>query len=217
MASEKACQVNRDRNTILARVRQAERTGLLPRACAEMPRQMEFESRPSEQCLDRFLKEITALGIEAFVEDTPEGVRSRIRGLATNRRIFSWDPELLPYDVGSSLVNVVLSRGARQEQASAEIGLTGCDAAIAETGSLAMLSGPGKSRAVSLLPPVHIAVVQRGNLYFNMSEFFSKNSGKVRAASSCSLITGPSRTADIELTLTVGVHGPGRVIVVIGP
>jgi L-lactate dehydrogenase complex protein LldG len=217
MASEKAWQVNRARDTILARVRLGERTALLPRAPGEMPRHLEFESRPAEQCLERFQREATALGIETFVEESADGVRNRIKPLVMNRRVFSWDPELLPYDLGSTLGNCVLSRGTRQEQASAEIGLTGCDGAIAETGSLALLSGKGKSRAAALLPPVHIAVAQRNDLYLSMSEFFRKNSGKLRAAASCSFITGPSRTADIELTLTVGVHGPGRVIVVIGP
>jgi L-lactate dehydrogenase complex protein LldG len=217
MARAKAGQVNHARETILARVRQAERTALLPRAQSETPRSLEFESRPAAQCLEHFVKEVTALGIETFVEASADGVHSRITGLVMKRRIFCWDPELLPYGLGSSLDSFVLSRNTREEQASAEIGLSGCEGAIAETGSLAILSGKGKSRAISLLPPVHIAVVQRSDLYFSMGEFFRKNGAKLRAACSCSFITGPSRTADIELTLIVGVHGPGRVIVVIGP
>ncbi|HXN22902.1 MAG TPA: lactate utilization protein [Candidatus Dormibacteraeota bacterium] len=209
--------MNRARDTILARVRLAERTALLPRAPAEMPRHLEFASQPAEPCLERFQREARALGIETFLEASAAGVRNRIKTLVINRRVFSWDPELLPYDLGSILDNVVLSRDTRQEQALAEIGVTGCDGAIAETGTLAMLSGRGKSRAAALLPPVHVAVAQRSDLCLSMSEFFRKKSGKLRAAASCSFITGPSRTADIELTLTVGVHGPGRVIVVIGP
>ncbi len=80
-----------------------------------------------------------------------------------------------------------------------------------------LLSGEGKPRAASLLPPVHLAVVCRNDLRFSMAEFFSERADAMAAARCCTFITGPSRTADIELTLTVGVHGPGEVIVVVGP
>lgn len=209
--------MNRGRDLILARVRQAERTATLPRPPVDAPQLLEFESRPAGECLERYRKEALAVGIEVFVEESAESVRNRISALVMKRRIFSWESKLLPYDVGNNLENFCLSGDAREEQASAEIGLTGCAGAIAETGSLAMLSGKGKPRAAALLPPVHIAVVQRTDIYFTMSEFFRKNFEKLKAAASCTFITGPSRTADIELTLTVGVHGPGQVIVVVGP
>ncbi len=204
------------RDTILASVRQGERTALLPRAESQLGN-LEFQNASTLQCLERFQKEATALGIETFVEESADGVCSRVANLVLNRRIFCWDPGLLPYNLGRNLDNFCLSKNAVAEQAAAEVGVTGCDGAIAETGSLAMLSGKGKSRAAWLLPPVHIAVVQPSDLVSNMGEFFRRNSEKLKSAASCSFVTGPSRTADIELTLTVGVHGPGRVIIVIGP
>jgi L-lactate dehydrogenase complex protein LldG len=70
---------------------------------------------------------------------------------------------------------------------------------------------------VSLLPPAYLAVVRRGDLLFSMGEFFQSHAQALAGAANCTLVTGPSRTADIELTLTLGVHGPGRVTVVIGP
>jgi L-lactate dehydrogenase complex protein LldG len=217
MAGEKAFELNSARDMILARVRQAERTALLPREQSQELRSRAFEERSAEECLERFVKEMAALGIETFVEESADAVRRRVEDLVRNLLIFSWDPALLPYNLGSILSNFCLSQSPRERQAMAEIGLTGCAGAIAETGSLAMFSGKGTSRATSLLPPVHVAVVQRSDLHFSMAEFFRKKSEKLRAAGSCTFITGPSRTADIELTLTVGVHGPGRVIVVIGP
>ena len=102
-------------------------------------------------------------------------------------------------------------------QASAEIGLTGADAAIAETGSLVLLSGAGKPRAASLLPPTHLAIVRRSDLCASMGEFFAAHADAIARTACCTFVTGPSRTADIELTLTLGVHGPGVVIVVVGP
>jgi L-lactate dehydrogenase complex protein LldG len=111
----------------------------------------------------------------------------------------------------------VFARSDRSLQAAAEVGVTGCDAGIAETASLVMFSGPGRSRAVSLLPPMHVAILERRHLCFSMAEMFSTHRGRLCEAASCTIITGPSRTADIELTLTLGIHGPGRVVVIVGP
>jgi L-lactate dehydrogenase complex protein LldG len=124
----------------------------------------------------------------------------------------------LPYDVWNALpAGTATGATARDIQAAADVGVTGCHGAIAETGSLVVLSGRGTPRAASLLPPVHVCVVQAGQLFPTMGEFFATRSQEIAAAACCTFITGPSRTADIELTLTLGVHGPGNVIVVVGP
>jgi L-lactate dehydrogenase complex protein LldG len=80
-----------------------------------------------------------------------------------------------------------------------------------------MLSAPGRSRAVSLLPPVHVGIVRPEDLCFDMAEFFASRRDEFDRRASCTFITGPSRTADIELTLTLGIHGPGRLVIIIGP
>jgi L-lactate dehydrogenase complex protein LldG len=113
--------------------------------------------------------------------------------------------------------NPSFGRSPRADQARAEVGITGCDGAIAETASLVMLSSAGRSRAVSLLPPFHVAIVRREQLYLTMAEVFERCQTDFKASASCTFISGPSRTADIELTLTLGIHGPGRVAVIIGP
>jgi len=103
----------------------------------------------------------------------------------------------------------------REACASADIGITSADYALADTGTLVMLSTPHEARLVSLLPPAHIAVVPRGRILTSLDELFSILPDPGAVASSMVLITGPSRTADIEQILVRGVHGPGQITVLI--
>jgi len=91
------------------------------------------------------------------------------------------------------------------------VGITGTAAGIAETGTLVVTSGHGKPQSISLLPETHIAILREADLQKNLAKVLSLR--KVQDAATVSLISGPSRTGDIEMTLTVGVHGPGEVIV----
>ena len=106
----------------------------------------------------------------------------------------------------------------RQQAARADVGITGVDYAIAETGSCVIVPRPGVSRAVSLLPPVHVAVVEAGCVLPSLDELFVLRrsdflNGKM--GSYMNIITGPSRSADIEYTIVKGVHGPGEVHLVL--
>jgi L-lactate utilization protein LutC len=94
-------------------------------------------------------------------------------------------------------------------------GITCADYALADTGTLVMIAGPPEARLVSLLPPVHIAVVPVERLLTGLDELFTIAPMPVDATSSMVLITGPSRTADIEQILVRGVHGPGQIHVVL--
>jgi L-lactate dehydrogenase complex protein LldG len=100
-------------------------------------------------------------------------------------------------------------KGIRDAEFVADVGVTSADYGIAESGTLALLAAPGQGRAVSLLPPIHIAVLRSSDIVYEPSELFErveKERGDLPSA--LTFITGPSRTADIELVLTVGVHGP---------
>jgi L-lactate dehydrogenase complex protein LldG len=203
------------RSAILNRIRQAERTARLPAATqVHVPAPAK---RSEDECLRRFLDELAALGVDAHVEPTADAVRARVAACVAGRSVFCWDSEWLPYDVGSVLADATHGDSPGDRRADADVGVTGCDAAIADTGSLVLLSGEGRPRAASLLPPVHLAIVRRADLRFGMDQYFRERADAIAAASCCTFVTGPSRTADIELTLTVGVHGPGKVIVVVGP
>ncbi len=99
----------------------------------------------------------------------------------------------------------------------ATVGITGALAGLADTGSLVLTSGPGQGRLASLLPPVHIALLPAANLHPTMAAFFAAHPDAVRQASNLVFISGPSRTADIEQTLTMGVHGPRDLHVLLIP
>ena len=99
--------------------------------------------------------------------------------------------------------------------ASADVGITSADYVLADTGSLVMLASPREARLVSLLPPAHIAVVPRDRILTGLDELFTILPNPTEVTSSMVLITGPSRTADIEQILVRGVHGPGRITVVV--
>lgn len=103
----------------------------------------------------------------------------------------------------------------RQLCAAADVGITSADYALADTGTLVMLSSPEEARAISLLPPTHIAVLPCRCLLTGLDELFSLQPEPASARSSMVLITGPSRTADIEQILVRGVHGPGNLSVVL--
>jgi L-lactate utilization protein LutC len=96
-----------------------------------------------------------------------------------------------------------------------DVGITSCDYAIAETGTLMMCSRPGHERVASLLPPMHIAIVEKQQIVPDLIDAIAMLKSP-SLPSNVTFITGPSKTGDIELQLTTGVHGPGkwRVIVV---
>lgn len=103
--------------------------------------------------------------------------------------------------------------------AKSDIGITEVDYAIADTGTLVLLANKNQPRSVSLLPPIHLAIVQPENLVSNIKDLFvilrSRLAEGEDITSCMTFITGPSRTADIELNLTLGVHGPKELYVII--
>lgn len=103
----------------------------------------------------------------------------------------------------------------RSACASSDVGVTSADYALADTGSLVMISSPKEARLVSLLPPTHVAVVPAGNILTGLDQLLTEEPMPAEKTSSMVLITGPSRTADIEQILVRGVHGPGEIHAVI--
>jgi len=107
---------------------------------------------------------------------------------------------------------------ARPTLGNDRLGITGCFCAIAETGTLVLVPGPDMHTATALLPDTHVVILRAGDIVATMEDAFAR----VRAARpdlprAINLISGPSRTGDIEQTIVLGAHGPYRVhILVVG-
>jgi L-lactate dehydrogenase complex protein LldG len=99
---------------------------------------------------------------------------------------------------------------------AADLGITSADWAVAETGTLALSSHPGQGRVVSLLPKTNLAIIEPSQIVPDLFDLFaSLEEHKHNLPSNLALVTGPSKTGDIELKLTTGVHGPGDVHVLV--
>jgi len=97
----------------------------------------------------------------------------------------------------------------------AEFGVTSADYALADPGTLVMFSSGEEARMISLVPPAHIALVPRERILTGLDELLREVPLPAERSSSMVLITGPSRTADIEQILVRGVHGPGEIHVIV--
>ncbi|MDQ3072501.1 MAG: LUD domain-containing protein [Bacteroidota bacterium] len=96
----------------------------------------------------------------------------------------------------------------------ADAGITGCEVLIARTGSVVVNSIGNRSRGISVFPPVHIVIAYRKQLLYDLKDYFRhylRRQGSL--PSMTSIISGPSRTADIEKTIVLGAHGPKEFFV----
>ncbi|MFB3818053.1 MAG: lactate utilization protein C [Candidatus Methylomirabilales bacterium] len=128
-----------------------------------------------------------------------EGVRKA--ALWTTAQLQAWGVGKTLESLGVALVP---AQAGNREVAECELGVTGVDGALPETGTLVLGSSPERPRVVSLLPRVHLAILTPAALQADLHQALAA----VRGGPYAVLVTGPSRTADIELTLTLGVHGP---------
>ncbi len=93
-----------------------------------------------------------------------------------------------------------------------DVAVTGARAGLAETGSLVLWPDAAEPRLMSLVPPVHIALLDADHLYENFAELIQAEDWAAGMPTNALLISGPSKTADIEQTLAYGIHGPKQLI-----
>jgi len=170
---------------------------------------MEWEIAPrfKERCvaLSSTVEEITGL------EQVPQAVARYLAANALPPACVCW-PEFAPLQWPAAGLEVE----ARPATGDDAVGISGVFCAIAETGTLMLLSGPDRYATTSLLPETHIAVVPMARILRSMEDAWDllrkEHSALPR---SVTFVSGPSRTADIEMTLVLGIHGPYRVHVIV--
>jgi L-lactate utilization protein LutC len=176
--------------------------------------------------VERFRAELTAAGGHLHLVPTTEAAAAiaveLAHGRGTRRLLVGRGNLLDELDLPTRLralglevaVTDALDQGSREVLFAADVGISGVYALIAETGSVVVATGPSEPRSLSLLPPVHIAVAGRGQLVPDLFDLFGAL-GPGSLPSCLTIITGPSKTGDIELRLVTGVHGPGEVHVIL--
>jgi L-lactate dehydrogenase complex protein LldG len=167
----------------------------------------------------RFEQELTALGghcIKCTKNDLLEQILAilKLKGID---QLITWDAPHLTAELLAGLskagITVIHPTAETLDQCGkVPAGLTGAYAGLANTGSLVLLGGQGRPMMASLLPEIHIAILQERDLYESLNQVISRP--EIKQASSGVIVTGPSRTSDIEMTLTIGVHGPGELWVI---
>jgi L-lactate dehydrogenase complex protein LldG len=161
--------------------------------------------------IDQSLRQSTTVDVIADWSTIPTAVARYLTANALPTRVVGW-PLLLGHPWSAAAIDFA-PRGARDDDA---VGVTGCQCAIAETGTLMLLSGPDTPATVSLLPETHIAIVAASRIVATMEDAWQQlpaaAPGLPRAVN---FISGPSRTGDIEQTIVLGAHGPYRVHVVL--
>ncbi len=184
------------------------------------------ESALIENPSARFIEELGAVNGHGRQVEGLEGARDYILALAQERGaklMVRWDVEELErLDVDGPLaeagVEVAVWRDLEnfhEVAGRADIGLSTAEWAVAETGSVVITSGPGKGRTVTLLPPVHVAAVPADRILPNVADAIRLYAEHGRLPANISFHTGPSRSGDIEQSLTIGVHGPAEMHVLL--
>ena len=96
-----------------------------------------------------------------------------------------------------------------------DAGITHCRAGIADTGTLVLWPDIAEPRSLSLVPPCHIALIQRSTIESNFAELLVTQAWKSNMPTNVVLVSGPSKTADIQQTLAYGAHGPSQLVVIL--
>lgn len=169
-----------------------------------------------ESEIELFLDEVQKLS-GAAQKLTPDAVTNALKSLIDNngikKAVICHTPLLERLGIEQMLrnLNIVLisPQNDKHELALCDLGITGADFLLPETGTLVLRSSADQPRVVSLLPRIHLAIVSATRLRSDLHQVFTEYRQDMYTNSDYFVfITGPSRTADIELTVTLGVHGP---------
>ena len=219
------------RQAFLERVRSAVETGnRAGHAPALQPRGAIGYQGAGADVVTRFCEQFALAGGQAHrVSNAAEGVARMIeliRSKSARRVVLGRSSFLDGLKLSEHLaragaepipVDKLSPENSRDPLFAADMGISGADSLIAESGTVVLQACPEGPRSLSLLPPVHLVIAERARLVPDLFDVFEgQRWGEPPSVPSClTLITGPSKTGDIELRLVTGVHGPGEMHVIL--
>lgn len=199
------------REHFLQRVREATGRDIKAPVSLPPPPPAPSAQRTTQELVERFKVEQNAVLSRVHLAHSTDKARSILREILAGAATYIRSPHSVLDEV--DLPGVAEEVGLRKaEAADADVGVTGCEFAVAATGSIALSSAWG--RVAALLPPHHVVVLRSGQLVYDLNDLYTLLAKQERPAA-WGMHTGPSKSADIEQTMALGVHGPGRVDVVV--
>jgi len=202
------------REAVLARVRSA--LGDAPVVPAVPRGYRSSGSRSREEVVDLFVERVRDYRATVALTDDPRAtVEEALREQGASRVGVAVDLDLslrprIPELVDDALLTPRVLDGL-------DGAVTTCAAGCAETGTIALDGGPGQGRrALSLVPDLHVCVIRADDIVETVPELVARLEPSAREGRPIVLVSGPSATSDIELNRVEGVHGPRRLVVVIG-
>jgi len=227
-----------NRDAFLKRVREAATSGLRYRIHTDqsVTRAMGY-STLGPDLVAQFTAEVTKVGGRPVVVGSMEAARAEASQLFRTyepRSALCWRHPVLDRFgladwleqekvalVDSQTLEPLSRADQRRDMLAADIGITSCTWALAETGTLVVAHEFGNERVASLVPPVYLAIVSKEQIVADLFDAFDRLGERFQRRadgswpSNVTLITGPSKTGDIESKLVVGVHGPGKWHVIV--
>ena len=213
------------RDRILGKLRQTRKPFTDVQPIRERRHMIPLRDLSAQAQVQLFTAEAEAVGCFVYQLDQNAAFEQIMELIGDDRSVLSWQESAIPLDglhdmLGSLGVTVAGHRGRVDTDArDVRVGITGVNAALAATGSLILESGAGRYRNTSLLPDVHIALLRAEQILPALESWqqMQKDAGypAFTEASNTTVITGPSKTADIAHQLVKGAHGPREVHVMI--
>lgn len=223
-----------DRETILSAIRRALEIpsppphgavpGAPPReAAADASRCLPASGDSMEEWIERFATNAASLHANFHAVQSDSGCVQILADIARSegwRRVAAaGDPWICRLATAAGLPVTGVDRTyCRHDLEACDVAITGCDALIAQPGSVLVTSRSTGGRAVSVLPPHHVVLARRGQLVPDLPAAFAllhRTCGAANWPSMISFVTGPSRTADIERILVLGAHGPAKLTILL--
>ena len=209
-----------NRQKILDRLKQAKK----PFPAAELPGKLlpvaPLAELDRKSLTSRFINEAQALTCAVqLLADDKEAVQAVLTILSGQEQILAWDFSHIPCAGLQEALHEAGIAVATQHEHLVRTGITGAAAAHAATGSLVLVSGPGRQRTTALLPQNHIVIIRQDQIVANFEAWLAEQRQDALAAfqqsANINIISGPSRTADIAMELILGMHGPAALHVII--